>query len=116
MASSPSAEEVNASWSAPEDDGGQPVANYRYRYVKDDGDDRVDANNGDFTADTDTSLVTASTESGDLMHTIEVAATSALKRESSITSKLRRRTKPPLLMTLYARQTVLRSGQKRPVS
>jgi hypothetical protein len=79
MASSPSTVEVNASWSAPEDDGGQPVANYRYRYVKDDGDDRVDANNGDFTADTDTSLVTASTESGDLMHTIEVAATSALE-------------------------------------
>ena len=43
-ASAPDLETITASWSAPEDNGGQPVTNYRYRYTLDDGDGVRDTN------------------------------------------------------------------------
>ena len=73
MASSPDLETIMASWSAPEKHGGQPVSNYRYRYVLDDGDGQPDA--GDF-AGTDTArpIGAGNTGNADLMATIEVDA------------------------------------------
>ena len=38
MASAPSLTSIMASWTAPEDNGGQSVVKYHYQYVKDDGD------------------------------------------------------------------------------
>ncbi len=72
MASAPDLETIMASWMAPEKDGGQPVSNYRYRYVLDDGDGVADA--GDF-AGTDTArpITTGNTGNANLMATIEVA-------------------------------------------
>ena len=46
MASSPDLMTIEASWSAPTENGGQPVTKYAYEYVIDDGDDIQDP--GDF--------------------------------------------------------------------
>ena len=43
MASAPDLETIEASWTAPSDDGGQPIVKYLYQYVQDDGDDVPDA-------------------------------------------------------------------------
>ena len=43
-ASAPDLETIMASWTAPSDDGGQPVVKYLYQYVRDDDDDVPDEN------------------------------------------------------------------------
>ena len=47
MASAPDFETIEASWTAPAENGGQPIVKYEYQYVQDDGDDVPDA--GDWT-------------------------------------------------------------------
>ena len=42
MASAPDLMTIEAVWSAPEEDGGQPIARYMIQYVRDDGDDVPD--------------------------------------------------------------------------
>ena len=49
MASAPDLETIMASWTAPSDDGGQPIAKYLYQYVRDDGDDVPDAGDWEIT-------------------------------------------------------------------
>ena len=55
MASSPSLTSIMASWTAPEDNGGQPIVKYYYQYVPDDDDgvaeaqDFDDSDNDNFT-------------------------------------------------------------------
>ena len=72
-AMAPDLETIVASWTAPEDDGGQPITNYRYRYVIDDGDGQPDTN--DFAdTDQDRPVGMGSTENANLMATIEVDA------------------------------------------
>ena len=68
----PDLETIMASWTAPEDDGGQPITNYRYRYVIDDGDDQPDEN--DFAGTDNRPIGMGSTGNANLMATIDVDA------------------------------------------
>ena len=55
MASSPSLRSIMASWTVPEDNGGQAVVKYYYQYVLDDGDGVAEAT--DFDADTNSNAL-----------------------------------------------------------
>ena len=77
MASSPNSMTIDASWSAPEEDGGQPIVKYQYEYVRDDNDGEADAGdwattNPHLTALTDIPRVT--TEDAGLMVTNDMVA------------------------------------------
>ena len=75
MASAPDLKTIMASWSAPKDNGGQPVTDYRYRYTLDDGDGVADPNDFDTGATdrTDRPITSGATGKADLMATIMVA-------------------------------------------
>ncbi len=74
MASAPDLKTIMASWSAPKDNGGQPVTDYRYRYTLDDGDGVADPNDfADAATDrTDRPITSGNTGKADLMATIMV--------------------------------------------
>lgn len=74
MASSPDTMTIEASWSAPAEDGGQDIAKYQYQYVMDDGDGEADA--GDWAQTGDDAPAPALTDNvytddAELMETIE---------------------------------------------
>ena len=54
MASAPSLRSIQASWTAPEDNGGKPIVKYYYQYIPDDGDEVADA--GDWVLDDNTNF------------------------------------------------------------
>ena len=76
MASSPSLRSIEASWTAPKDNGGQAIAKYLVQWVKDDGDDVAEA--ADFTTDTDSSLDDDMTDDAMMMGTFDISAADAL--------------------------------------
>ena len=84
-ASSPTLRSIMASWTAPEDNGGQDIVKYYYQYVLDDGDNVPEAT--DFTATNANPLVTAAPpvlvhNSAATMGTFEIKApTAALRAE-----------------------------------
>ena len=81
MASSPDLMTIEASWSAPEETGGQPIVKYQYQYVQDDGDGQPDA--GDWAqTDRDAPSVVATTDHAEMMETIELAAAGALEKDA----------------------------------
>ena len=84
MASSPDLMTIEASWSAPEENGGQPIVKYQYQYVVDDDDGRPDA--GDWAQTGDEAPMPALTDNvytddAELMETIELMAANALTKD-----------------------------------
>ncbi len=70
-ASAPSLTSIMASWTAPEDNGGQDIVKYYYQYAPDDGDDVAEA------ADLSTSPVNGTTDDAMTMGTFKVATLTA---------------------------------------
>ena len=80
MASSPSLRSVEASWTAPMDNGGQPITKYLVQWVKDDADGVAEA--ADFTTNTDSSLANDATDDAMTMATFDIAAADALDEDT----------------------------------
>ena len=57
MASSPSLRSIEASWTAPKDNGGQPITKYLVQWITDDDDDVAEAEDFDTTDRTDSATI-----------------------------------------------------------
>ena len=69
MASAPSLMSIMASWTAPEDNGGQDIVKYYYQYIEDDGDDVAEDADFDTGTNNDGTLVNGTTEDAMTMDT-----------------------------------------------
>ena len=76
MAMSPDLMTIEATWNAPDKNGGQPIVKYQYQYVIDDGDDVADE--GDWSSPP----TAVDTMDADLMETIKVATPGLTKEET----------------------------------
>ena len=84
-------ETIAASWTAPEDDGGQPVANYRYRFVIDDGDGQPDENDWSGTGANpaaDRDLTSGTTDNANVSATIMVDTDMVMAGNQPLTEEM----------------------------